>query len=129
MSRSMIFSISKMLLGKTKKDYFGWKVKCIYCIYVLLYINSDEEWQGSYENPGEPARYNDNDAWKYWSFLLYSFLSGSKQWRKVVRVMREYCKPFHYTKEDRRIGIWRISSLQRKFSQLASSEITCYIYL
>ena len=50
-----------MLLGKTKKEYFGRKVKCIYCIYVLLCINCDEEWQGSYENPRQPAEH-DNDA-------------------------------------------------------------------
>ena len=37
-----IYLIPKMLLGKTKKEYFGRKVKCICCIYVLLCINCDE---------------------------------------------------------------------------------------
>ena len=41
-----------MLLGQTKNEYFGQAVKCNYCIYVLLCIYCDEEWQGSYENPG-----------------------------------------------------------------------------
>ena len=54
-----------MLLGKAEKEYFGWKVK-----------ESDGEWQGSYENPSQPARYHGNDAWKYWRFLLPCFLSG-----------------------------------------------------
>ena len=44
-----------MLLGKTKKEYFGQKVKCVYYIYVLLCIKCDEEWQGSYENPSQPS--------------------------------------------------------------------------
>ena len=45
--------------------------------------------------------------------------------------MREYCQPFNYAKEDHNhsIGIWRISVLQQKFSQLAVTslalEITC----
>ena len=51
-----IYLIPKMLLGKTKNEYFGRKVKCICCIYVLLCINCDEEWQGSYENPSLPDR-------------------------------------------------------------------------
>ena len=73
-----IHSITKMLLGKTKKENLRQKVKCVYCIHVLLCINCDEEWQASYENPSQPARH-DNDAWKYWYFLLSCFLSGSKQ--------------------------------------------------
>ena len=68
-----------MLLGKTKKEYFGRKSKWIYCIYVLLYINCDEEWQGTCENPTQPARNHDNGAWKYWCLLLSCFLSGSKE--------------------------------------------------
>ena len=82
------------------RKYFGQKVKCIYCIYVLLSIMCDKEWQRSYENPSLPDRHHDSDAWKYWCFLLSCFLRGSEQWRKVARVMREYCKPFNYTKED-----------------------------
>ena len=50
-----IYLIPKMLLGKTKKEYFGRKVKCISWIYVLLCINCDEKWQGSYENPSQSA--------------------------------------------------------------------------
>ena len=50
-----IYLIPKMLLGETKKEYFGWKVKFICCIYVLLCIKRDEEWQGSYENPSQPT--------------------------------------------------------------------------
>ena len=49
-----IYLIPKILLGKIKKEYFGQRVKCICCIYVLLSINCDEEWQGSYENPSQP---------------------------------------------------------------------------
>ena len=97
-NRSMIFSIHltpKMLLGKIKKEYFAWKVKCIYCIYVLICVNWDEEWQVSYENPSQPSRYHHNDAGKYWCFFLSCFLSVSKQWRKVARIMQKYCKPFH----------------------------------
>ena len=52
-------------------------------------------------------------------------------WRKTVKkmswVMREYCKPLPYTKEDHMIGLSRISSLQQKFSQLASSGVTCLL--
>ena len=61
----MIFLINlipKILLGKTKKEYFGRKVKFIYYIYVLLWINCGEEWQGSYENSSQPTRYHDNVA-------------------------------------------------------------------
>ena len=62
-NRSRVFSI-QLLLGKTKKEYFGKKVKYICCIYVLLCINCYKEWQGSYENPSLPAKYHDNDALK-----------------------------------------------------------------
>ena len=45
--------------------------------------------------------------------------------------MREYRKPCNYTKEDHRIGIWRIYRLQRKFSHLAATslQIPCQVYL
>ena len=51
-----------MLLGKTKKEYFERKVKCIYYIYAFLCINCGKEWQGSYENHSQAARYHDDDA-------------------------------------------------------------------
>ena len=54
-----IYLIPKMLLGERKKEYFGRKVTCIYCIYVLLCINCDKEWQEPYENPIQLARHYD----------------------------------------------------------------------
>ena len=71
-----------MLIGKTKKENIGRKVRSIYCIYFLLCINCDKELQGSYKNPSQLARHHDsldNRDWKYWCFLLSCFLSGSKQ--------------------------------------------------
>ena len=47
----LIYLIPKMLLGETKKEYFGRNVKCICWIYVFICINCDETWQGSYKNP------------------------------------------------------------------------------
>ena len=58
--RSRLFSIYlilKIFLGERKKEYFGRKVTCIYCIYVLLCINCDREWQEPYENPSQLARH------------------------------------------------------------------------
>ena len=49
-----------MLFRKTKNEYFGQKVECIYCIHVLLCISYDEEWPESYENPSQLARHDHN---------------------------------------------------------------------